>query len=287
MIWLLPDALEHRHAGVRRAGSRRRCGDPRSAASRIARVRRASRCGRGLRCNWTRCLRLEPPHEARRCNVGYWGLGLTRRGPARARAGGRDARLRLGVGRRGLRLRRRHRARLAGRADRATIKLGSAIFQMPGALAGDDRDDGGDARPDLGRADAARASARPARRWPRAGTASASARQLAAHARVRGDRAQGARPRAARVRGRDARAAAARRPGQGAEADDRAGAGADPDLPRRDRAEEHAAGGRDRRRLAARPSSRPSTSGDLRDAARGGRRARRAHARRASTSPRT
>ena len=38
-------------------------------------------------------------------------------------------------------------------------------------------------------------------------------------------------------------------PGQGAQAHDRAGAGADPDLPGRDRPEEHDAGGRDRRRL--------------------------------------
>ena len=57
--------------------------------------------------------------------------------------------------------------------------------------------------------------------------------------------------RARRVPRRDDRAPAARRPRQGAEADDRAGAGAHPDLPRRDRAEEHGAGGRDRRRVAA------------------------------------
>ena len=52
-----------------------------------------------------------------------------------------------------------------------------------------------------------------------------------------------------RLQGRDARAAAARRAGQGAEAHDRAGAGADADLPGGDRAEEHDARRRDRRRL--------------------------------------
>src|SRR5918997_1112844 len=69
-----------------------------------------------------------------------------------------------------------------------------------------------------------------------------------AHARVRGDPAPGAVAGAARVRGRDVQAAAARRSRQGTEADDRAGAGADTDLHRVDRAEEHGAHRRDRRR---------------------------------------
>ncbi len=92
-----------------------------------------------------------------------------------------------------------------------------------------------------------------------------------AHARVRGDRAQGAGTRATGVRGRAVPAAAARRAGQGAQADDRSGAGADPDLHRRDRPEEHPARGRDRRRLAA-GVLLPRARGRLARAARGGRR---------------
>ena len=90
-------------------------------------------------------------------------------------------------------------------------------------------------------------SSRPA---GRRGLARPALRQAdAAHARVRRGRAQGARARAPRVRRRDARAAAARRPGQGAEAHDRAVQERDPDLPRGDRPEQHAARRRDRRRL--------------------------------------
>ena len=121
-------------------------------------------------------------------HVGYWGLGM---GPAeqlRGRARGRAARLRLGLGRRGLRVRRGDGARLA-RGRHEKIKLGSAIFQMPGRSAGDDGDDRRDDRPALGRPDAAgdrlvgpagrRGLARPAVRAP-----------AAAHARVRRGRAQ-------------------------------------------------------------------------------------------------
>ena len=79
-----------------------------------------------------------------------------------------------------------------------------------------------------------------------------------------------------RVPRRDDRAAAARRAGQGAEADDRARAGADPDLPRGDRAEQHArwparsptAGCR----RSSPPSTCPSCAGSLEEgAARAGR----------------
>ena len=59
---------------------------------------------------------------------------------------------------------------------------------------------------------------------------------------------------------------------QGAEAHDRAGAGADPDLHRLDRAEEHAAHRRDRGRLAA-DLLLPRARGPVARAARGGRRA--------------
>ena len=100
------------------------------------------------------------------------------------------------------------------------------------------------------------------------------AQPAAAHARVR-RRACGWRwPASGSVSRRDARAAAARRAGQGAEAHDRAGAGADPDLHRRDRAEEHDAGGRDRRRLAA-DAVLPRARRRVPAAARGGLRARR------------
>ena len=86
----------------------------------------------------------------------------------------------------------------------------------------------------------------------RRGLARAAVRQAAGpHARVRRDRAQGAGARDAHLRRRVLQAAASRRPGQGPQADHQARAGADPDLSRRDRAEEHGARGRDRRRLAA------------------------------------
>ena len=52
-------------------------------------------------------------------HIGYWGLGLTAAAAARARPGGRAARLRLGLDRGGVRLRRGDGARLARGADRA------------------------------------------------------------------------------------------------------------------------------------------------------------------------
>ena len=86
-----------------------------------------------------------------------------------------------------------------------------------------------------------------------------------------------------RVRRRDADAAAARRPRQGAQAHDRAGAGADPDLAGRDRAEEHRAGGRDRRRLDP-DAVLARARGRVPAAAGGGLRARPATARASTTS---
>ena len=69
---------------------------------------------------------------------------------------------------------------LAGQTSR--IKIGSAIFQMPARSRGDDRDDGGDARPALRRADAARHRlVRPA---GRRGLARAALRQAARRARA-------------------------------------------------------------------------------------------------------
>ena len=69
------------------------------------------------------------------------------------------------------------------------IKLGTAIMQMPGAHAGDDRDDGDDARCSSPAGASCSASAPPGRRSSKAGTA--CLRQAArAHARVRRDRAR-------------------------------------------------------------------------------------------------
>ena len=110
-------------------------------------------------------------------NIGYWGLGLS--GPEQlqivqeaerlgydsvwaAEAYGSDAATVL--------------AWLAG--GTSTIKLGSAIFQIPGAQPGDDGDDRRDASTRSPAGGCCWASARRARRSPRAGTACASARQL-------------------------------------------------------------------------------------------------------------
>ena len=110
-------------------------------------------------------------------HIGYWGLGLTREDQLAivqeaerlgydsvwtAEAYGSDAATILGW--------------IAGQTT--TIRIGSAIFQMPGRSPGDDGDDGRDARPALRRADAPRASAPRGRRWPRAGTAQRFARQI-------------------------------------------------------------------------------------------------------------
>ena len=84
-------------------------------------------------------------------HVGYWGLGFTAEQQLEvvreaeslgydsvwtAEAYGSDAATVL--------------AWLAGQTEK--IRIGSAIFQMPGPLPGDDRDDRGDARPALERA---------------------------------------------------------------------------------------------------------------------------------------
>ena len=207
-------------------------------------------------------------------NVGYWGLGLTAEEQLELVHGGRGGGLRLGVDRRGLRLRRRDRARLARRRRPSASGSARRSSRCPArspamtAMTAATLDQLSNGRMLLGhrhvRAAGGRGLARPALR-----------QAARAHARVRRDRAQGARARAARVRRRDLQAAAARRARQGAEADDRAGAGADPDLHRGDRAEEHAARGRDRRRLAA-DLLLPRARGRVARAARGGRRARRA-----------
>ena len=153
-------------------------------------------------------------------HIGYWGLGLTARRPARDRPGGGEARLRLGLDGRGVRVGRGDDPRLAGAGD---VDDPARLGDLPDArpVGGDDRDDRGDDRPALGRADDPRD--RLVRAAGRRGLARPALRPPApAHARVRRGRADGARARARRVRGRDARAAAAGRPGQAAEADDRA-----------------------------------------------------------------
>ena len=171
---------------------------------------------------------------------------------------------------------------LASNTERAN--LASGIFQMPArtpamtamTAATLDNISGG------------RVQARPRHLRPAGGRGlarSAVRRAAGAHARVRRHRAHGARPRDGHLPGRVLRAAAARRPGQAAEDDHRPRAGADPDLHRRDRAEEHALTGRDRRRLAS-DDLRARALRHLPALARGGRRARRALARRTSTSRR-
>ena len=102
-------------------------------------------------------------------------------GPAAGRPGGRAARLRLRLGRRGVRLGRGDRARVARRRDEQDqARLGDLPDARP--QPGDDRDDGRDDRRALGRADAASGSAPRARRSPRAGTASASPTSCSARA---------------------------------------------------------------------------------------------------------
>ena len=166
-------------------------------------------------------------------------------------AQGGAARLRLGVGGRGVGRRRDHAARVARRADDdAEARHGDHAAARP--LARERGDDGGDARPALGRPvpDGAR-HVRPAGRrgLARAGVGEA-ARQ---DARVRRDRARDPAARAARASRRALRHPGAGRDGtrQAAEADGAAAAQRDPDLSRGDRAEGGRADVRDRGRLAA------------------------------------
>ena len=206
-------------------------------------------------------------------HIGYWGLGPDRAAAARARAGGRAARLRLACGppRPTAPTPRRSSPGSRRRPTRSSSARRSS--RCPARSRGDDRDDRGDDRPALRRADAARASARAGRRWPRAGTGSASPGSCSARASTSTVVRMALARERVEFHGETLRAAAARRAGQGAEAHDRAGAGADPDLHRRDRAEEHDAGRRDRRRLAA-DAVLPRARGRVPAAARGGLRAR-------------
>ena len=207
-------------------------------------------------------------------NIGYWGLGLTAGRAARAGAGGRAARLRLRLDRRGLRVRRGDRPRLARRPDGADPAR-HGDHADAGALRGDDGDDGGHARPAVGRARPARhrlerpagrrGLARPALRPParsaRATTSTSCAWRCAASG--------------VEYHGETLELPLPDGPGKALKLTIAPGAGADPDLPRRDRPEEHRARRRDRRRLDSRSSSRPST---WRSSGRCSRRASRARA---------
>ena len=183
-------------------------------------------------------------------HIGYWGLGLTARATSSRSSRRPSAWATTRSGRRRPTARTPRRSSAGSPARPTKIKLGSAIFQMPGAQPGDDGDDRGDARPAVRTGGCCWASARRARRSPRAGTAQRFAKPDAAHARVRRGRAQGA----ARASGSSstARRSSCRCPtGPGkalkltiAPVQER-----DPDLPGRDRPEQHGAGRRDRRRL--------------------------------------
>ena len=170
-----------------------------------------------------------------------------------ARAGGGAARLRLGLGRRGLGNRRGQRPRLArGEDGEDQARLRDHADPRPHAR--EHGDDGRDARPPLRRPLPARA--RHVRAAGGRGLARAAVGEAARQdARVRRDRPHGAAPRGRRARGRALPDPVGRpgrdRPRQAAEADAPPAARRDPDLPRRARPEERRARGRDRRRLAA------------------------------------
>ena len=149
---------------------------------------------------------------------------------------------------------------------------------MPGRTPGDDRDDRGDDRPALRRADAARDRLVAARRSPRAGTASASRKQMQ---RTR-EYVAVVRKALARERlefdGETLTLPLPDGPGKALKLTISPVQERDPDLPRGDRPEQHAPGRRDRRRLdpdavLARARRRVAP------AARGGRRAQRPLAR--------
>ena len=204
-------------------------------------------------------------------HIGYWGLGLSSDDQREivqeaerlgydsvwaAEAYGSDAATILGW--------------LAGLTS--TIKLGSAIFQMPArspamtamTAATIDQLSGGRMLLGIGSSGPQVAEGwhgqRFARQIQRTREYVAVVRKALARER-------------ARLRRRDADAAAARRPGQGAEAHDRARAGADPDLPRGDRARTTRAWPARSPTAGSRRCSRPSTS---RSSARCSRRAPRA-----------
>ena len=218
-------------------------------------------------------------------NVGYWGLGLS--GPEQleivqeaerlgydsvwaAEAYGSDAATVL--------------AWLAG--GTSTIKLGSAIFQIPAPQPGDDGDDGRHASTRSPAGGFSWASAPSGPQVSEGWHGVRFGRQLLRTREYVGGRAQGAR---ARTRW----SSTARRstcplpdgPGKALKLTIAPGPGAHPDLPGGDRPEEHGAGRRDRRRLDP-DALLPRARRRVQAAARGGRGDVRALAGAASTSRR-
>ena len=166
-------------------------------------------------------------------------------------AGGRAARLRLRLGRRGVGHRLRDRPLVARRDDRADqARLGDHADPRPDAVEhGDDR---GDARSALGRPLPPRP--RHVRAAGRRGLARRAVGQAAREdARVRRDRAHRVAPRdssSTTARTTTSRSRRRNRARQAAEADGAPAASGHPDLPRRHGPEGGRAGVRDRRRLA-------------------------------------
>ena len=165
------DSLQHRGLRGRRErpdGALERGDRVAHAADRTPRTRRTTTAGRTL------AVKLG-------LHIGYWGMGLNAQQQLELVLGGRAARLRLGLDRRGLRLRRGDDPGLARAGDdEDQARLGDLPDARP--LGGDDGDDRGDDRPALRRPDAARDRLVAARRWPRAGTGSASPASCSARA---------------------------------------------------------------------------------------------------------
>ena len=199
--------------------------------------------------------------------LGYWGAQPPD-GRRRADRRGRGPRLRLGLDRRGLRLRRLHAAGLVGRRT-SRIQLGTAIVPDVGPHPGGHGHGRADARPPLRRPVRSSASAPRARRWSRAGTASRTRSRWPARASTSTIVRQ-VLAREAPVTSSTARTTSCRTPvrhdgpRQAAQVDHPPAARRPADLPRRRGPEERRPGRRDRRRLAAdllrRPASTRSTA---------------------------
>ena len=207
-------------------------------------------------------------------HVGYWGLWMSRpTSSLRRRRPSDSATTRSGPPRPTARTPRRSSPGSPGTTRRSGSA--AAVFQIPGRSAGDDRDDRGDDRPALRRADDPRT--RQLRPAGLRGLARPAVRPAAAaHARVLRRRADGA-----------ARASASSIDGETLELPLPDGPGKALKLtigPVQERIpiylaaigpEQHARSPVRSPTAGCRRSSRPSTSGMFRDAARGGRRARR------------
>ena len=182
-------------------------------------------------------------------NLGYWGARQRRATTSRSPRRPSGSATRSVWAAEAYGVRRRHRARLGRRPDRAHRRRLRGLPD-PGPHAGDDRDDRRDPRHPLRRPVPARP--RRLRAAGLRGLARRALRQAARpHPRVRRDRPHGAGPRdACEYDGRALDPAAARRPRQGAAPHRPPGPRRHPALPRRGRPEEPRAHRRDRRRLA-------------------------------------